>query len=106
MAFERIAEQRIRLAMKEGEFDSLPNSGRPIDLEDYFKWPESMRLAYSILKSANCAPEEVELLKEIDRLAASLPGAPDEAARDAVRKALADRRTELAVRLERAKRTR
>ena len=31
MAFERIAEQRIRQAMNDGEFDALPNAGRLID---------------------------------------------------------------------------
>ena len=106
MAFERIAEQRIRQAMKDGDFDKLPNAGRPLDLDEYFKWPESIRMAYSILKSANCVPEEIELLNEIVRLERSLASAHDEATRDSVRKALADRRTELAVRLERARRTR
>jgi hypothetical protein len=55
MAFERIAEQRIRQAMKDGR---------------------------------------------------SLASAQDDAARDSARNALADRRTELAVRLERARGTR
>jgi DnaJ-like protein len=106
VAFERIAEQRIRQAMNEGEFDALPNAGRPIDLEDYFKWPESLRMAYSILKNADCVPQEVELLNEIARLEASMAGARDDSARDAAQKALTDRRTELAVRLERARRSR
>lgn len=33
MAFERIAEQRIREAMRAGEFDNLPKAGSRIDLE-------------------------------------------------------------------------
>lgn len=103
MAFERIAEQRLRQAIKDGEFDNLPNAGRPIDLEEYFKWPEPLRMAYSILKAANCAPEEVELLNEIARLEAALASAPDAAARRGIQRTLADRRTELAVRLERAR---
>ena len=37
MAFERIAENRIREAMRDGRFDDLAGRGRPIDLEDYFK---------------------------------------------------------------------
>jgi DnaJ homologue, subfamily C, member 28, conserved domain len=103
VAFERIAEQRIRQAMKDGEFDGLPNAGRPIDLDDYFKWPESMRMAYSILKSANCVPEEIEIINDIARLEASLAAAREAAEQESIRRTLASRRTELAVRLERAR---
>ena len=35
MAFSRIAENRIREAMREGRFDSLPARGA-LDLEVYF----------------------------------------------------------------------
>ena len=38
--FERIAEKAIAEAMREGKFDNLPNAGRPLDLENYFKAPE------------------------------------------------------------------
>ena len=37
MAWERIAENRIREAMQQGEFDNLPGAGKPIDLDGYFK---------------------------------------------------------------------
>lgn len=103
MAFERIAEQRLRQAIDAGEFDNLPNAGRPIDLEEYFSWPESVRMAYSVLKSAHCVPVEVELLKEIARLESTLASAADEPAADALRRRLCARRIELAVKLERAR---
>jgi hypothetical protein len=51
--FDKIADKRIRDAIKEGEFDNLPGAGTPIDPEEYFKTPEHRRLAHSILKSAN-----------------------------------------------------
>ena len=104
MGFERIAENRIREAMQAGEFDNLPGAGRPLDLEGYFKVPEHLRAAFSILKSANCVPAEVELLKDIAMLQHQLDAAPDEQ-RPALRRRLADRRTQLAVVLERARRT-
>jgi DnaJ homologue, subfamily C, member 28, conserved domain len=103
MAFERIAENKIREAMQQGEFDNLPGAGRPLDLEAYFKLPEHLRLAFSILKSANCVPAEVELLNEIARLEQELSEAPVERA-PALGRTLTDRRTELAVVLERARR--
>jgi len=58
-------------------------------------------MAYSILKSANCAPAEVELLNEIARVKDALARAEDEASRRSLRQALANRQTELAVVLER-----
>src|SRR5512140_1836634 len=103
MGWERIAENRIREAMQQGEFDNLPGAGKPIDLEGYFKLPEHLRLAFSILKSANCVPAEVELLNDVATLEQQLAAAPDEG-KPAIRRALADRRTQLAVVLERARR--
>ena len=103
MSWERIAENRIREAMQEGEFDNLPGAGKPIDLDGYFKLPEHLRLAFSILKSANCVPAEVELLNEIAALEQRLQEAP-EPQLPAIRRELTDRRTRLAVVLERARR--
>jgi hypothetical protein len=103
MGWERIAENNIREAIQDGEFDGLPGAGKPIDLDGYFKLPEHLRLAYSILKSANCVPAEVELLNEIAVLEQQLSAASDED-RPALRRGLAGRRAELAVRLERNRR--
>jgi len=103
MAWERIAENRIREAMQQGEFDNLPGAGKPIDLDGYFKLPEHLRVAFSILKNSNCVPAEVELLNEIADLEQRLASATEEQA-PAIRRALTDRRTHLAVALERARR--
>jgi hypothetical protein len=103
MAFERIAENKIREAMRAGEFDNLPGSGKPLDLDGYFKLPEHLRLAYSILKSANCVPAEVDLLNEVAALEEELASAPDDQ-KAPIRRRLSDRRTQLAVVLERARR--
>ena len=103
MGWERIAENRIREAMQAGEFDNLAGTGKPIDLDGYFKLPEHLRVAFSILKSAHCVPAEVELLNEIATLERQLDAAPEDGKR-AIRRALADRRTRLAVVLERARR--
>ena len=105
MLFERLAEMRIRDAIQEGRFDDLPGRGRPIDLEDYFRAPEHLRLAHSILRSAGCVPEEVELMNEIAALDAELAGLSEEAARARVSRARAARRLRLALCLERARRT-
>lgn len=65
--FERIIEERIREAQKRGDFDALPGAGAPLRLEDDSHLPEDLRLAYKVLKNADCLPPEVALRKEIER---------------------------------------
>src|SRR5215475_14576001 len=100
MPFGRIAETRIREAIAQGDFESLPGAGKPLNLDDYFATPEDLRMAFSILKNANCAPAEVELLKEISRLEHAIADASDAAASQELRRTLARRQTELAMALE------
>ena len=99
-----MAEQKIREAIANGEFDNLPNAGKPIDLEEYFRTPEHLRMAYSVLKSSGCLPEEVELMKEIDALDRELGNASDEAVRVRLRRRIRDRKLQLALALERTRR--
>jgi len=65
--FTRIIEERIQKAIREGEFENLPGSGKPLKLEDDGHIPEDLRLAHKILKNADCLPPEIELKKEILR---------------------------------------
>jgi hypothetical protein len=101
MPFGRVAERRIRQAIADGEFDNLPGAGKPLNLDDYFATPEDLRMAFSILKNANCAPAEVEMLKEISRLEHAIEDSSDDAERHQLGRRLAHRRTELAMALER-----
>jgi hypothetical protein len=63
--FQKIAEGKILEAMKRGEFDDLPNKGKPLNLEEDAYISEDVRIAYKILKNAGCLPPELELRKEI-----------------------------------------
>lgn len=63
--FEKIVEERILKAQKEGKFENLPGSGKPLVFHNDYFVPEDLRLAYKILKNADCAPPEIELKKEI-----------------------------------------
>jgi len=101
MAFERIAELKIREAMQAGEFDDLPNAGSRLDFEEYFSLPAHLRMAYSVLKSADCLPEEVILLKEIERLETVLAGDLEPPRRADLVSTLHDTRLRLAIALER-----
>lgn len=75
----RIAENRILEAIEAGVFKNLPGKGRPLKLEDDSHIPEELRLAYKILKMADCLPPELELRQEIVRLQDLVAAIPDEA---------------------------
>src|SRR4029453_19232758 len=77
VAFDKIAEMKIREAIDAGEFDDLPNAGAQLDLEPYFAMPAHLRMAYSVIKSANCLPEEIQLLNDVAPLGAGVPSAAD-----------------------------
>jgi hypothetical protein len=92
---------KIREAIDAGEFDRLPNAGSRLDLEPYFSMPAHLRMAYSVLKNANCLPEEVHLLNDIARLERELADAADAAAEARLSTALQAARLRLALALER-----
>jgi hypothetical protein len=74
---ERLAEERIKEAMERGEFDNLPGQGKPLQLEDDRHLPDDLRIAYKILKNADCLPPELQLRKEIIRTEELLAGMQD-----------------------------
>lgn len=67
-AFNELVEQRIREAMRNGEFQGLPGEGEPLRLEDDALVPEDLRMAYRVLRNAGCVPPEVEALREMNGL--------------------------------------
>ena len=81
MSIESAIEQKIKEAIARGEFDNLPGKGKPLDLTAYFETPEDLRMAYAMLKSNEFVPEEVELIREIGVLKASLAECSDDGKR-------------------------
>jgi hypothetical protein len=66
MEFWRIADDKIKKAYEEGEFDNLPGFGKPLELDDDSGIPKNLRMAYRILKNAGYKSEEDnEIRKEI-----------------------------------------
>lgn len=85
---ELIAEGEIRAALARGEDNSAElreRKGRPLDLDAYFATPPDVRMAFSMLKGVELVPEELELLKEINRLDEQAIATTDEAERAALR---------------------
>lgn len=74
----RLVEERIREAIERGDFDNLPNKGKPIDLRAWKKTPEHLRMAYSVLKRAGVTPQEVTARQQIAGLKRQIATAGDE----------------------------
>lgn len=85
---QRIAEQRILEAQREGAFDNLPGMGKPLELEDLSWVPEDLRIGYHVLKNAHVLPPEVELLKDIHSLEDLLKHVEDEDERRSLAKSI------------------
>lgn len=85
---ERLAEQRILEAQRNGEFDDLAGKGKPLELADYSCLPEDLRMAYHVLKNAHVLPPEAELLKDIHILEDLLKHVEDEGERKSLAKSL------------------
>ncbi|MFH1672531.1 MAG: DnaJ family domain-containing protein [Pseudomonadota bacterium] len=77
IAFQKISEHRIMEAQQRGVFDNLPGAGKPLEFEDDSHIPEDLRMAYKILKNAQCLPPEIELKKEIKQMEDLLATMPD-----------------------------
>ena len=65
--FNRIIEDKILAAIREGKLDDLPGQGKPLNIEDDSRVPEDLRLTHKILKNAGCVPPELEEHMEIRR---------------------------------------
>lgn len=100
MSLEKFIEDKISKAMADGEFDNLSGAGKPLDLAWYFSLPEDLRLAFSVLKNAQCLPEEAVLLKEIDELKRQLDTADEEGKRR-IRREINDKRMKFDMLVER-----
>ncbi|MFK3961577.1 DnaJ family domain-containing protein [Guptibacillus hwajinpoensis] len=60
-----VAEDKIKTALKNGDFDDLPGIGKRQNLEDLSMIPEDLRIAYKVLKNSGYLPEEVDLKNEL-----------------------------------------
>jgi hypothetical protein len=94
------AERIIEEWMAQTPSENLPGKGKPLDLDEYFRWPEDWRLAYSLLKNAGFVPEEVEQLCEIGRLKEQIDHCVDVGLRKKLESQLQEEQVSLNIRLE------
>ncbi len=106
MSFDKVIEAIIKEAQSRGEFDNLPGTGKPIDLDAYFNTPEDVRAAYAILKNAGILPQEIELLQDIAALKEKLAAETSEAEQSRLRKEIEKKRLEFNLLMERQQKER
>lgn len=106
MSLTKHIDNLISEAIARGEFKNLKGEGKPIDLDAYFATPEDVRLGYSVLKSNEFVPEEVDRLKEIGELRERIAACEDDGERQRSKKLLSERELALSLIVERNKRRR
>jgi hypothetical protein len=99
MDFFRIAEDKIKDAIKKKDLDNLPGMGQPLELKDDFPgMSEEWKMAYRVLKNAGYSPEDVK--NEIFRIEELLAGVTDEEVKKPLQAKLKKKRMELERMLE------
>lgn len=63
--FHDYIEEIVHEAVERGEFDNLPGTGKPLNLDDENPYAGDKSAGYRMLKQSGYAPPEIELLKEI-----------------------------------------
>jgi hypothetical protein len=106
MSIEKSIEEKIQQAIAAGEFDNLEGAGKPLDLNNYFNTPEDVRMSYSVLKSNDFVPEEVEIFKEINLLREKIKSCADAEEKQRLVKVLNEKSLALTLLMERMKRKR
>src|SRR4029434_8470275 len=100
MSYQKNVDEKIKEAIARGEFDNLPGKRKPLDLDAYFATPEHLRMGYSVLKSADIIPEEMELLRLIEGLKKSLDSSTTPMGKKALRQQLSEKLTNRSMRME------
>lgn len=98
----KIIEQNIKRAMKQGTFNNLPGQGKPLQLTDISFVPPEQRAAFLVMQNSGSLPPEMELRKEIASLEEKLQMAGEEEKAD-IQKKLTEKKMFYDVFMERRK---
>jgi Domain of unknown function (DUF1992) len=97
-------EKKIEEWLKTLKPETLPGKGRPLNLDEYFAWPEDWRMGLSLLKSSGAVPTEVTLLQDIYGLEKRLAATTDPEQRTSIKKQINEQRVNLSILLEKRRR--
>jgi hypothetical protein len=94
MDFSKIAEDKIKEAIKKHDLENLPGMGQPLELKDDLPgMSDEWKMAYRVLKNAGYSPEDVK--KEIFRIEELLEGATNEEEKERLQAKLLKKRLEM-----------
>ncbi|WAA09001.1 DUF1992 domain-containing protein [Fervidibacillus albus] len=79
--FWQIANEKIKRAYEDGEFDHLPGKGKPLKADELAYVPEELRMAFRIMKNAGYSVEEDRLKQEMMTINQLLAQCTDEGER-------------------------
>ncbi|WP_347861359.1 DUF1992 domain-containing protein [Salimicrobium sp. PL1-032A] len=68
MSLDHIIEEKIKKAVRDGEFNDLPGKGKPLPKDELAYVPDELRNSYRVLKNAGMLPEEMQVKKEVVEL--------------------------------------
>jgi hypothetical protein len=94
----KLFELRMREARARGLLDDLPGKGEPLPEDPLASLPAEQRANARVLAAVGAVPDEVRLMREIERLVGELERAPGD---EAIVRELRDRKIELRLLLER-----
>lgn len=101
--FQLIAENKIREAMENGEFENLPGQGKPIDFSEEEHIPPEYRMAYRIMKNFGNEKVESDLIQQIRALKDEAREQATDPKGEAVSKLLKRKEAELLIRQKRSR---
>ncbi|PLS14720.1 DUF1992 domain-containing protein [Bacillus sp. M6-12] len=87
-----IAEDKIKKAIKAGEFDNLPGHGKLLVMEDLSAIPEDLRMAYKMMKNAGMVEDEGSYKKEFMRIEDLLANCGDSTKKKELEQQLTEKR--------------
>lgn len=76
-----VSEEKIRRAIKEGQFENLEGRGKPLRPDDAEHLPPDLRMAYRVLRNSGYVPAEITEEREITRMIDLLEHMEDEGMR-------------------------
>jgi hypothetical protein len=60
-----VSDNKIKEAIKDGEFNNIPGMGKPLKEDDLSHVPENLRMGYRMMKNAGMIEDEGALKKEM-----------------------------------------
>ncbi|MDX8046892.1 DUF1992 domain-containing protein [Gracilibacillus sp. S3-1-1] len=101
--FSQLAEERIKQAIKDGDFDHLQGKGKPQKKDPLQHIPDDLRMSYRIMRNSGYLPEEVQLNKELASLRDLLKCCTDEGEKQHITKQISMKELQFQLILEKRK---